>query len=61
MRFVFTRRFLLLFAAGLVPLSVSWQVPVLRNAVLGYDLLLIALAILDHFLSRKPAGLTVER
>lgn len=61
MRFVFTGRFLLLFAFGLLPLSVSWQYPFLRYAVLGYDLILILTAVLDHILSRRSHELTVAR
>lgn len=62
MRFVFSRRFFILFALGLVPLSVSWQVPVLRYAVLAFDILLVAGAIADYFISRKlPEDLTIRR
>src|SRR5687768_2449479 len=53
MRFVFSRRFFLLLAAGIIPLSLSWGLPQLRYAVLGYDALLIAAAIVDFFLSRR--------
>ena len=55
MRFVFSRRFYILFAFGVVPLSLSWSLPGLQYAVLTYDVLLIAAAIADHFLSRKTA------
>ena len=62
MRFVFSRLFYILFAAGLVPLSVSWQLPVLRTATLAFDVLLIIVAIADYFLSRKlPEGVTGHR
>ncbi|QQS43010.1 MAG: DUF58 domain-containing protein [Acidobacteriota bacterium] len=61
MRFVFSRRFLILFALGLVPLSLSWQMPQLRYAVLAFDLALLAAAISDYFLSRKTDGLSVDR
>ena len=53
MRFVFSRRFYILLAFGLVPLSMSWNFPVLRWAVLFYDLGLVAAAIVDYFTSRK--------
>jgi uncharacterized protein (DUF58 family) len=57
MRFVFSRTFYVLLALGLVPLSVSWQVPFLRTAVIGFDIVLVAVALLDHFISRKlPEG-----
>ena len=62
MRFVFTRRFYLLLAFGLVPLSLSWSFPALRSLVLAYDTLLIAAAIIDYFVSRKlPEEFTVKR
>jgi uncharacterized protein (DUF58 family) len=62
MRFTFTRRFYLLIALGLVPLSVSWAVPGLRYAVFGYDALLIATAIADMLTSRRlPAGFSIAR
>lgn len=62
MRFVFSRRFYILFALALVPLSVSWSFPVLRTVVLGFDALLIITAIIDFFISRRlPEGFTVTR
>ena len=61
MGFVFSRRFIFLFALGLVPLSVSWQMPAIRPAVLAFDVALIAAAILDLLLSRRPEGLSVTR
>ncbi|MGI8495037.1 MAG: DUF58 domain-containing protein, partial [Pyrinomonadaceae bacterium] len=62
MRFVFTRRFFILLAIGFVPLSLSWNFPVLRSVVLAYDVLLILAAMLDWFISRKlPEGLTARR
>lgn len=62
MRFVFSRKFYILFAVGLIPLSLSWNFPVLRWAVLFYDFLLICAAVTDYFISRKlPEGLTISR
>lgn len=61
MRFVFSRRFFILFALGLVPLSLSWQLPVLRYAVLAFDLALLAAAFADYFFSRQTDGLSIER
>lgn len=62
MRFVFSRRFYVLFAAGLLPLSLSWPFPNLRYVVFTYDLLLVAAAVADFFAShRLPSGLTVRR
>ena len=62
MRFVFSRLFFVLLAFGLVPLSVSWQIPSLRTAVIAFDILLIAAALVDYLVSRKlPAGVTCRR
>ncbi|MCU1288313.1 MAG: vWA domain-containing protein [Acidobacteria bacterium] len=62
MRFVFSRRFFILLAAGFIPLSLSWNYPFLRSLVLAYDVLLIAFALVDYFISRRlPEGFTVTR
>lgn len=61
MRFIFSRRFLVLFALGLVPLSVSWRFPSLRYAVLTYDLALLAAAAADYYLSRGLKGVNATR
>ncbi len=52
MRFVFSRKFFILLAAGVVPLSISWSFPWIRYAVLTFDALLLATAIIDHLVSR---------
>ncbi|MGC2236411.1 MAG: DUF58 domain-containing protein [Pyrinomonadaceae bacterium] len=62
MRFVFSRRFFILMAIGLLPLSLSWNLPALRPFVLTYDILLVALAAVDYFISRKlPEEMTIRR
>ncbi len=62
MRFVFSRRFFILVAIGFVPLSLSWNFSELRWAVLGFDILLILLALADWLISRGiPDGLSVKR
>lgn len=62
MRFVFSRRFYVLLALGFMPLSLSWNFPALRWAVLLYDAALFLLAFFDWFTSRNlPADLTVRR
>ncbi|MBK8809877.1 MAG: DUF58 domain-containing protein [Acidobacteria bacterium] len=55
MRFVFTRKFYLLLAFGLVPLSLSWSVPVLRWIVVGFDAAIIVVTLIDYFTSRRLA------
>jgi len=62
MRFVFSRRFYLLVALGAIPLSLSWNLPSLRPAVLFYDVLLIVAAITDAAISRRlPKEFKVTR
>lgn len=49
-------------AIGLLPLSLSWNLPALRPFVLTYDILLVALAAVDYFISRKlPEEMTIRR
>ncbi len=62
MRFIFSRRFYILLALGLIPLSLSWNFPVLRSIVIIYDISLIILALVDWLISRKlPEDLTLKR
>ena len=61
MRFVFTKLFYLLAAAGLILLSLSWGRPWLRWIALAYDVALIALAIIDARLSQLPKGVRITR
>lgn len=56
MQFIFTSRFYLLFALGIIPLSLSWNVPILGTAVLAFDVILAAAAVTDHMLSRRMAA-----
>jgi uncharacterized protein (DUF58 family) len=53
MQFVFSRRFYVLLALGFIPLSLSWNLPVLQYGVLGYDLLLLMAALTDYYASRR--------
>lgn len=62
MRFVFSRRFFVFVAIGVLPLSLSWSVPAISYAVLIFDLLLLTAALVDYFLSRRlPEGFTIVR
>lgn len=62
MRFVFSRRFFILLALGLVPLSMSWNLPAFRTVVIVFDVLLIAAALVDYFVSRRlPEGFSIRR
>src|SRR5215213_9660399 len=61
MWFVFSKLFYVLLAAGLVPLSLSWQRPALRWAAILYDALLLLAAFIDSRVSSLPASVTVER
>ncbi len=62
MRFVFSRRFYILLALGLIPLVLSWNLPFLRTFVFAFDALLIVMAIVDYFISRKlPEDFKITR
>src|SRR6266852_5721774 len=61
MRFVFSKLFYLLIAAGLVVLSFSWGRPWLRWVALSYDIALIVLAIIDARRSQLPKGVHITR
>jgi uncharacterized protein (DUF58 family) len=61
MRFVFSKLFYVLLAAGFIPLSVSWQRPGLRWATVVYDGALLLAAVLDSRFSRWPANVKVDR
>jgi uncharacterized protein (DUF58 family) len=61
MRFIFTRKFYLLMAAGLILLSISWGRPWLRWIALAYDIALIALAIIDARVSELPKAVRITR
>lgn len=62
MRFVFARRFYVLLALGLIPLSLSWNFPALRSAVLIFDVLLIIAALIDYSTSRNlSSDFIIER
>lgn len=62
MRFVFSRRFYVLFAMAIIPLSLSWGMPILQYSVLAFVILLIAVAIADYFISRNlPEGFGISR
>ena len=61
MRFGFTKLFYVLFALGLIPLSLSWQFPALRWLGFGFDGLLLILAFLDYRSSQLPNELSITR
>ncbi len=56
MRFVFSRRFYILLVLGVLPLSLSWNVPEMRYGVIAFDILLIAAALVDIYISRRLPG-----
>ena len=61
MRFIFSKLFYVLLAVGLVPLSLSWNLPMLRWVALTYDLALIAAAVFDAWNSKSPKSVRIER
>src|SRR5204863_6657190 len=61
MRFAFSKLFYALLAVGLVPLSLSWNRPMLRWLAVAYDIVIVALAIFDAWNSKLPALVRIER
>lgn len=61
MQFIFSRRFYIVLAIGFLPLSLSWNLPILRWLVLAFDILLILTAIVDWRISRFPADVLIKR
>jgi uncharacterized protein (DUF58 family) len=61
MRFAFSKLFYALLAAGLVPLSLSWNRPMLRWLALAYDFAVLAVAIFDGWNSQLPSRVRIER
>src|SRR6267378_2165598 len=61
MRFVFSKLFYLLIAAGFVVLSFSWGRPWLRWAALAYDLSLLIIALIDARSSHFPKEVSITR
>jgi len=61
MRFVFSKLFYALLAVGLVPLSLSWNRPILRWLAFTYDLLIVIVAIFDAFNSKLSSRTIIER
>jgi uncharacterized protein (DUF58 family) len=61
MRFVFSSLFYVLLAVGFLPLSLSWNRPMLRWVALAYDLALIAVAVFDAWNSNLSAKVNIER
>jgi uncharacterized protein (DUF58 family) len=61
MRFVFSKLFYALLAVGLVPISLSWNRPMLRWLAFTYDLLLIAVAVFDAWNAKLPSRVATAR
>lgn len=62
MNFVFSRRFFVLLAIGIIPLSLAWNFPFLKYFVAVFDVFLIVAALIDYLTSRRlPEEFTVER
>src|ERR1043166_6971458 len=61
MRFIFSTLFYALLAVGLVPLSLSWNRPLLWWLAFTYDFLLLAIAIFDAWNAKLPARVNIDR
>lgn len=62
---LFTRRFIILFALGFLPMLLFWQTffvhPMLKWGVLGYDLALLLAALIDYRLIEKADQIEAKR
>ncbi len=58
---IFSKLFYILLALGFVPLSLSWNLPILRWATAAYDVSLLLLAIYDWRTSRLPMEVSIKR
>src|ERR1043165_1744059 len=61
MRFIFSKLFYALLAVGLVPLSLSWNRPLLLWLALTLVFLLLAIAIFDAWNAKLPAWVNIDR
>ena len=61
LNFVFTTRFFILLAAGIVLLSLGWFSRAALYLVIAYDVLLIVLAAVDYFISERAKDFQIER
>ncbi|HYX28204.1 MAG TPA: DUF58 domain-containing protein [Pyrinomonadaceae bacterium] len=61
MRFVFSRMFYALLAVGLIPLSLSWNRPILRWLAIAYDVVIFGFAMFDAWNSKLPPRVQIER
>lgn len=62
---IFTKRFFILFALGVLPLIAVWATfasqPSLKWGLIGYDLFLLALAFVDYKLTEKASQIEIRR
>jgi len=61
MRFAFSKLFYAVLAVGLVPLSLSWNRPMLRWPAVAYDIVIFAIAVFDAWNSKLPPRVLIER
>jgi uncharacterized protein (DUF58 family) len=61
MNFVFSKYFFILLSCGFIALSLSWNISLVRWIVLGFDLFLILLALIDYRISSLPERVTIRR
>jgi uncharacterized protein (DUF58 family) len=58
---IFTRRFFILFALGILPLIFAWRAPGVRWAWVAYDLILLLVAYLDYRRTADISKIEIER
>ncbi|MGH9855934.1 MAG: hypothetical protein ACREBD_39365, partial [Blastocatellia bacterium] len=58
---IFTRRFFILFALGVLPLIVAWGAPGIKWGLIGYDLILLLLAYVDYRRTENISQIEISR
>ncbi|MGH9833955.1 MAG: DUF58 domain-containing protein [Blastocatellia bacterium] len=58
---IFTRRFFILFALGILPLVFAWRLPGVRWALIAYDLILLLVAYIDYRRTADVSKIEIAR
>ena len=58
---IFTRRFFILFALGVLPLIFAWRMPGVKFGLIAYDLILLLLAYVDYRRTENISRIEISR
>src|SRR5262245_18944927 len=58
---IFTRRFFILFAIGILPLIFAWGAPGIKWGLIAYDLALLLLAYVDYRRTEPISQIEIDR